>query len=131
MRISFILLAATAVTFIASGNALASDFDKVAISTMTSSDHVQSIDAAQNNNAGKRFLRRRKTHHEDDEEDEERGTGAKMLSSETFKKEMFQKWLDANKSSYTVFVDIFKEKEKYRGLYNDYAAFRKAANPYP
>ncbi|KAG1709518.1 hypothetical protein DVH05_020168 [Phytophthora capsici] len=115
MRLSFIfLLAVTFSSLVATSHALPHEQPTVLKVAATNPD--QSVTEGQTSQ--KRFLR-------------SAGLGSQMLKSESFKKSKFEKLLDDNVSSFTFFVDMLKSKKKYRGLYDEYAAIRKARGAYP
>ncbi|KAL3662788.1 hypothetical protein V7S43_012191 [Phytophthora oleae] len=114
MRLSFIVLLAAISSLVATGNALPEDHSTVSKVTVTNPD--QSVTGGQTSE--KRFLR-------------SAGNGSKMLKSDSFKRTKFGEWLRDNLSSYTVFIDKLGGKQKYRGLYNEYAKLHKASGQYP
>ncbi|KAG1689604.1 hypothetical protein DVH05_002113 [Phytophthora capsici] len=115
MRLSFVvLLVATISSLVATSHALPHEQSTVLNVAATNPD--QSVTEGQTSE--KRFLR-------------SASLGSQLLRSETFKKSKFKDLLDENVSSFTFFVDMLKGKKKYRGIYNEYAAYRKAHNAYP
>ncbi|KAG1709624.1 hypothetical protein DVH05_020280 [Phytophthora capsici] len=115
MRLSFIvLLVATISSLVATSHALPHEQSKVL--NVATANPDQSVTEGQSSE--KRFLR-------------SAGIGRQMLKSESFKKSTFKELLDDKVSSFTFFVDMLKGKKKYRGLYDEYAAYRKARNAYP
>ncbi|KAG1688916.1 hypothetical protein DVH05_003000 [Phytophthora capsici] len=116
MRLSFVVLLAVAVSsLVATGHAL--PHEQPTVSKVTAANLDQSVTEGQTSE--KRFLR------------SAAGIGRQMLRSESFKKTKFGEWLKDNLSSFTIFVDKLGGKEKYRRLYNEYAALRKASGQYP
>ncbi|KAK1940472.1 hypothetical protein P3T76_007924 [Phytophthora citrophthora] len=111
MRLSFIFfLAATVSSLVAISHALPQEQSTVPKVSVTNPDQSQTSE--------KRFLR-------------SAGLGRQMINNAAFKEAKFKE-LHGNKvSSFTFFVDMLKGKEKYRGLYNDYAAFRNKKKTYP
>ncbi|KAK1931799.1 hypothetical protein P3T76_012731 [Phytophthora citrophthora] len=115
MRLSFIVLLAAAMSsLIATGHALPQE--QSTVSRVSAAIPDQAVTGGQPNE--KRFLR-------------SAGVGRQMLKSDSFKKTKFNEWLNDNVSSFTVFIDKLGGKEKYRGLYNEYAALHKKSGKYP
>jgi hypothetical protein len=128
MRLSFLLLVASVATA-AFTTVNASSTDQAPLAKVLSPD-LPTIDQAD----AKRLLRTHHHQHARESEmdaDKEERVGGRMKVSASFKKKKFSQWLGENLSSYTVWTSKLKEKEKYRGLYNEYAALRKANPQYP
>ncbi|KAL4085768.1 hypothetical protein PRIC1_015103 [Phytophthora ramorum] len=104
MRISYILLVATAVTLLASGNAATASGPTTGDSIMASPDLVVSLGTAQDVGGETRFLRKHKDEveeEEDDDEEEERKKPPgffdsqrleKMLNNRIYRSKWFNRW---------------------------------------
>ncbi|KAL4154713.1 hypothetical protein PRNP1_006829 [Phytophthora ramorum] len=104
MRLSYIVLVATAATLLASGNAATASGPTTGDSTMASPDLVVSLcTTAQDVGGEKRFLRKHKDEVDDEEEDddEERKKGPgffdsqrleKMLGNRIYRSKWFNNW---------------------------------------
>ncbi|KAG7392114.1 hypothetical protein PHYPSEUDO_002338 [Phytophthora pseudosyringae] len=116
MRVTSLLLAATAATLLATGSA-ASNVEKVTVSTMASPDQAHALDAAMGDGNGneKRFLRSHKTDDDDDPNEEERLSSQKLsdlVKGSTSK--LFEKWLGKGYSLETVRGKLGTLKESDR-----------------
>ncbi|KAG1711668.1 hypothetical protein DVH05_008915 [Phytophthora capsici] len=117
MRFSFIVLLAAISSLVTTSHALpALPHEQSTVSKVSSTNPDQSDTGAQPSE--RRFLR-------------SAGVGSKMLKSESFKDAKFAEWLKQNLSSFTVFESKLGLKEKYRGLYDEYAKLHKASGQYP
>lgn len=125
MRLSFVLLVATAAALLGTGNALPAA--SATIPTVESPDLVPSLEVGNQAGAEKRFLRSHQVVEEDNDDEEERKGGnnlfaewklKQMMSSvDTFKR--FKKWKAYGLSPGTVANRLEKKDlfEKYKEIY--------------
>uniref|UniRef100_H3GMM4 RxLR effector protein n=1 Tax=Phytophthora ramorum TaxID=164328 RepID=H3GMM4_PHYRM len=132
MRISYILLVATAATLLASGNAATASGPTTGDSIMASPDLVVSLGTAQDVGGETRFLRKHKDEvseeeDDDDEEEEERKKGPgffdsqrleKMLGNRIYRSKWFNRWKDGGYTPINVQNNMGNELyQKYKHWY--------------